>query len=326
MGGRVRTCAAFATLLLLGTSLLASSGHGATIRGTIRSETLRGTLTADRMLGLSGNDKLYGFSGNDFLSGGSGRDLVDGGKGNDNLVGGSNTDLIKGGSGNDSIFSRDGVRDVVDCGPGRDVVGVDLRDRVSGCEDVRKPLLPPTLAADLSLALAPPPDPVALNTDLTYLATVTNTGPDAASAASLSFTLPSGVTYVGASTATGSCQLATPNVSCSLGAIASGTALTASLVIRVLAGTSVVVAASASSTTRDSNPTNNSASVTSNVGAPPPPPPPPPTNCDPSYPTVCIPPPPPDLDCSDIPYRNFTVLPPDPHGFDGNKDGIGCES
>ena len=47
-------------------------------------------------------------------------------------------------------------------------------------------------------------------------------------------------------------------------------------------------------------------------------------NCDPAYPTVCIPPPPPDLDCSDIPYRNFTVLPPDPHHFDGNGDGIGC--
>jgi len=50
------------------------------------------------------------------------------------------------------------------------------------------------------------------------------------------------------------------------------------------------------------------------------------TNCDPSYPTVCIPPPPPDLNCSDIPYRNFIVLPPDPHNFDGNHDGIGCQT
>ncbi|MCX2728525.1 thermonuclease family protein (plasmid) [Thermomicrobium sp. 4228-Ro] len=49
-------------------------------------------------------------------------------------------------------------------------------------------------------------------------------------------------------------------------------------------------------------------------------------NCDPSYPTVCIPPPPPDLDCSDIPYRRFKVLPPDPHRFDRDRDGIGCES
>lgn len=49
-------------------------------------------------------------------------------------------------------------------------------------------------------------------------------------------------------------------------------------------------------------------------------------NCDPSYPTVCIPPAPPDLDCPDIPYRQFQVVPPDPHRFDGNHDGVGCES
>ncbi len=49
-------------------------------------------------------------------------------------------------------------------------------------------------------------------------------------------------------------------------------------------------------------------------------------NCDPAYPTVCIPSPPPDLNCGDIPYRNFTVLPPDPHNFDGNHDGVGCET
>jgi len=49
------------------------------------------------------------------------------------------------------------------------------------------------------------------------------------------------------------------------------------------------------------------------------------SNCDPSYPTVCIPPPPPDLDCGDISYRNFTVLQPDPHNFDSDLDGIGCE-
>ena len=48
--------------------------------------------------------------------------------------------------------------------------------------------------------------------------------------------------------------------------------------------------------------------------------------CDPSYPTVCIPPPPPDLDCGDVTYRNFPVRPPDPHHFDGEGDGFGCES
>lgn len=51
-------------------------------------------------------------------------------------------------------------------------------------------------------------------------------------------------------------------------------------------------------------------------------------NCDPAYPDedVCIPSPPPDLDCGDIEYDNFTVNEPDPHRFDGDDDGIGCES
>jgi hypothetical protein len=63
---------------------------------------------------------------------------------------------------------------------------------------------------------------------------------------------------------------------------------------------------------------------------PPPPatvaPPPPPSSCDPSYPDVCIPPAPPDLDCGDVPYRRFRVVAPDPHGFDADADGVGCES
>lgn len=52
-------------------------------------------------------------------------------------------------------------------------------------------------------------------------------------------------------------------------------------------------------------------------------------SCDPSYPDVCIPPKSEvgDLDCGDISHRRFRVLPPDPHGFDGNdNDGLGCES
>lgn len=47
--------------------------------------------------------------------------------------------------------------------------------------------------------------------------------------------------------------------------------------------------------------------------------------CDPSYPDVCIPPAPPDLNCPDIPHRGFRVIGADPHGFDRDHDGIGCE-
>jgi micrococcal nuclease len=50
------------------------------------------------------------------------------------------------------------------------------------------------------------------------------------------------------------------------------------------------------------------------------------SNCSPAYPDVCIPPAPPDLNCGDISERRFTVLAPDPHRFDGDGDGVGCES
>jgi hypothetical protein len=49
-------------------------------------------------------------------------------------------------------------------------------------------------------------------------------------------------------------------------------------------------------------------------------------NCDPSYPTVCIPPPPPALDCADVNATNFKVVGSDPHHFDGDGDGVGCET
>jgi micrococcal nuclease len=50
------------------------------------------------------------------------------------------------------------------------------------------------------------------------------------------------------------------------------------------------------------------------------------SGCDPAYPDVCIRPAPPDLDCGDVGARRFRVLAPDPHGFDGDHNGIGCES
>jgi micrococcal nuclease len=50
------------------------------------------------------------------------------------------------------------------------------------------------------------------------------------------------------------------------------------------------------------------------------------TSCDSAYSGVCIPPPPPDLDCKDISDKNFNVRSPDPHNFDGDSDGIGCET
>jgi hypothetical protein len=49
-------------------------------------------------------------------------------------------------------------------------------------------------------------------------------------------------------------------------------------------------------------------------------------NCDASYPTVCIESPPPNLNCDDVREKNFEVIGRDPHGFDRDNDGFGCDS
>jgi micrococcal nuclease len=48
--------------------------------------------------------------------------------------------------------------------------------------------------------------------------------------------------------------------------------------------------------------------------------------CDPSYPELCIPVGSLDLDSTNVGVRRFTAYPPDSHGFDGDYDGVGCES
>jgi N-acetylglucosamine-6-sulfatase len=58
--------------------------------------------------------------------------------GDDRIRGTRRPDWICAGGGRDVISVRGGGRDVVRCGPGRDVVHADRRDRLRGCEVVRR--------------------------------------------------------------------------------------------------------------------------------------------------------------------------------------------
>jgi Ca2+-binding RTX toxin-like protein len=100
--------------------------------------TRSGSAHGDRLTGTTAGDLLYGLGGNDVLLGGQGNDILYGGPGNDLLNGGAGRDRLYGGPGSDVLQARDGQRDVVDCGPGRDTAIVDRLDRVSGCEIVRR--------------------------------------------------------------------------------------------------------------------------------------------------------------------------------------------
>jgi hypothetical protein len=100
------------------------------ITGSSDDDVLRGTAASERIAGRNGADRIKAGRGVDCVSGQGGADRVNGGKGRD---------TISGGRGNDRLQSRDGERDKVRCGAGRnDVAVVDRRDTVKGCEEVRK--------------------------------------------------------------------------------------------------------------------------------------------------------------------------------------------
>jgi Ca2+-binding RTX toxin-like protein len=124
--------------------------------GTASGETICGLLGDDEIDARDGDDTVYGDgcgvrtgpggrdilkggAGDDVLFGAGGRDRLAGGAGKDRLVGGPGVNRYSGGGGNDRIAARNGKRETVNCGGGRkDVAVVDRRDKVKGCEKVKR--------------------------------------------------------------------------------------------------------------------------------------------------------------------------------------------
>src|SRR3954447_6425631 len=136
-----------------GDDLLNGTPGADRICGLLGHDTINGLGSADTLFGdacgkkakagaaevKDGNDKLNGGDGNDTLFGAGGKDTLKGGKGNDKLTGGKGVDKYDGGPGNDSLSARDGKRETVNCGAGkRDRATVDKRDKVKGCEKVKR--------------------------------------------------------------------------------------------------------------------------------------------------------------------------------------------
>lgn len=122
--------------------------------GGVGNDRLVGSTGEDRLLGDDGNsgprgnDSLSGDDGNDLLAGGPGRDRLHGGAGDDRLNGGrgndrlfanSGSNRLSGGPGNDRLSAVNGSFDRLNCGKGRrDRAKADPKDRVRGCERVRR--------------------------------------------------------------------------------------------------------------------------------------------------------------------------------------------
>jgi RTX calcium-binding nonapeptide repeat (4 copies) len=92
---------------------------------------VRGGPGADRLRAGQGGSRLIGGPGADSLLGGAGKDMLVGGGGRDTIRGGFRSDELRGGARADTFYARDGYRDRVFGGKGRDSARVDrLLDRV----------------------------------------------------------------------------------------------------------------------------------------------------------------------------------------------------
>jgi uncharacterized repeat protein (TIGR01451 family) len=129
--------------------------------------------------------------------------------------------------------------------------------------------------ANLSVTKSDSPDPVAAGGNLTYSLTVRNSGPLAASAASLSDVVPTNTTFVSLTAAAGwTCSTppvgGTGTVSCANPSMADDASASFTLVVNVNAatpnGTIITNTASVSSSTADPSTANNSATTTTTVG------------------------------------------------------------
>jgi Ca2+-binding RTX toxin-like protein len=142
--------------------LFTEDGGADTYNGGKGSDDLEGGVGRDLLKGGKGNDRfsekqtrsssqrgffgttscyrgfcssLYGDQQGDVVKGGKGKDYIEGEEGRDRMLGGKGDDVID--SANDDT---EGVKDVVECGDGHDVVFANGRDKVADdCEKVKPP-------------------------------------------------------------------------------------------------------------------------------------------------------------------------------------------
>lgn len=195
-------------------------------------------------------------------------------------------------------------------------------------------------AADLGVDIVASADQAVVGERVTYTVTIVNHGPLAAPNVVLELRPPLSARLVSADSA-GTCRIQSWLATCAFARLGYDATAKATFAVELGRAGPVSTRAAArfdwcvratcgSSPLLDRNPRNSErAALTTALAEHPQPGAPRAGGCHPSYPSACIPYPPPDLACADIPHRDFHVrrdVPdPDPHSFDGNEDGIGCQ-
>jgi uncharacterized repeat protein (TIGR01451 family) len=122
--------------------------------------------------------------------------------------------------------------------------------------------------ADLAIAIADSPDPVAAGGTLSYAITVSNAGPGIATGLTVQDTLPAGVGFVSASGAGWSCSAVDQTVSCVSTVLAATASSTITLVVTAPpSGGTVSNTVQVAATTPDGNAGNNQATTSTTVNA-----------------------------------------------------------
>lgn len=132
-----------------------------------------------------------------------------------------------------------------------------LADDEATADNVAVAVVTNTPAADLSVAVADAPDPVAVGSNLTYTVWITNRGPSAATDVRLTNRMPAGVVYVSAVPSVGTCGQSGSNVICSLGTLLGGAVPTVTIVVRPSVAGSLTNRASVGGTVLDPVLANN---------------------------------------------------------------------
>jgi len=128
---------------------------------------------------------------------------------------------------------------------------------------------PVPVAADLAIAKAAFPDPVTLDSPLTYTLTVTNQGPGSASGVTVTDVLPFGVTFVSATPTQGTCAEAAGTVTCALGGLALAGGATVTIVVIPTTEGFLLNTATVAATEPDPDLADNTASVQTTAVLPP---------------------------------------------------------
>ena len=118
--------------------------------------------------------------------------------------------------------------------------------------------------ANIGITKSDSPDPVTVGSPLTYLMSVSNSGPDAGSNVTVTDTLPAGVTFVSASASIGSCG-GTTTVTCVLGTVANGANVSVSIVVTPTAAGLLSNTATITASGTDPDTSNNSSTSTTTV-------------------------------------------------------------